>query len=620
MPPIRKEHLLSEDSFIHYCRRDRLDGRKLHDRVTSEFLRAAEKDALIVPLHIEKQKRKQGEVEEEVDVRFYSPFQIYLVAALVGNDIDEDGFLRDPENKEWQKQQGTRFINWGGWSAFNVESFQKKRGEEPDQLGNHFTVADEFHRTLHLIQGLEEESRFNISREKQRFLTGQPALVYNLDPVRTGGAAYMQQYDLDAKKLKRVIANVGYLASHIDPLERWFYYVRRHPQFRRDQLKGAAAISQDLYGFCDIAYDLMEIAFGEKLPPLPDLLHPDIKPYLMERAEYASGEDIKAIGVAFANLRKWISDNTDLVEELRPTIEREKVDETLSKLEARISDYEKRYGDRRYVGSIRRFGPESLKLTDLDEETKFWAQNMLQQRLAHEEENRTVGDREKEQMLAHEIAFAIERALDGLGRAVADVAYKIAEATWPLHHKAEREKEMSHIPALQAFGKQVPRTDPDYARKHHEFWSKGMKEYEKPFQDKMDRVDRARSELHGIGGQTRLVLCAACRKNPVQRHYAHVDRQITHEAVCDACFESEKQKAMSGSAEDRKKMKYAEWHCDYCGTKVLLKFAVGNTISVTTLNNVPIQVTLKYGQMELQAQCPECKETSERPIDWGWLA
>jgi DNA-directed RNA polymerase subunit RPC12/RpoP len=77
---------------------------------------------------------------------------------------------------------------------------------------------------------------------------------------------------------------------------------------------------------------------------------------------------------------------------------------------------------------------------------------------------------------------------------------------------------------------------------------------------------------------------------------------------------------MSGSAEDRKKMKYAEWHCDYCGTKVLLKFAVGNTISVTTLNDVPIQVTLKYGQMELQAQCPKCKETSERPIDWGWLA
>ena len=96
MFPIRKEHLLHENSFVHYCHRDELDGRKLHERVTSEFLRAAEKDALIVPLYTEKQKRKQGKVEEEVDVRFYSPFQIYLVAGLIENDIDEDGFLRDP--------------------------------------------------------------------------------------------------------------------------------------------------------------------------------------------------------------------------------------------------------------------------------------------------------------------------------------------------------------------------------------------------------------------------------------------------------------------------------------------------------------------------------------------
>lgn len=620
MPPIRKENLLPEDSFIHYCQRDELDGQKLHARVTPAFLRAAEKDALIVPLHVEKQKLKQGEIEEEIDVRFYSPFQIYLVAGLIENDIDEDGYLRDPENKDWQKQQNTRYIKWGGWSAFNADIYQKKRGEEPDHLGNHFTVADEFHRTLRLIHGLEEEERFKIPRDKSRLLTGQPTLVYNLEPVRTGGEAYLQQYDLDAKKLKRVIANVGYLASHIDPLERWFYYIRRHPQFRRDQLKGTAAISQDLYGFCDIAYDLMEIAFGEKLPQLPDLLHPDHKPYLMERAEYASGEDIKAIGAAFANLRKWVNDNADLIDELRPTIEQEKLDGALSKLEARIADYEKRYGDRRYVGSIRRFKPETLKLTDLDEETKFWAQNMLEQRLTHEEERGKVSDSGKELMLKHEISFAIERGLDGLGRAVADVAYKIAEATWPIHYKAEREKEMSHMPALQEFAKKVPATDPDYARKNAEFWSKGMKEFEKPFQDKMDRVNRARKELHGIGGQTRLVLCAACRKNPVQRHYAHVDQQITQEAVCDACLESEKKKAMSGSAEDRKKMKYAEWHCDYCGAKVLLKFAVGNTISVTTLNQVPIQVTLKYGQMELQAQCPDCKETSERPVDWGWLA
>lgn len=121
MPPIRKENLLPEDSFIHYCLRDELDGQKLRKRITPEFLRAAEKDGLIVPLCVEKQKRKKDETEEEVDVRFYSPFQIYLVAGLIENDIDEDGVLRDPENKDWQKQQNTRYIKWGGWSAFNAD-------------------------------------------------------------------------------------------------------------------------------------------------------------------------------------------------------------------------------------------------------------------------------------------------------------------------------------------------------------------------------------------------------------------------------------------------------------------------------------------------------------------
>lgn len=175
------------------------------------------------------------------------------------------------------------------------------------------------------------------------------------------------------------------------------------------------------------------------------------------------------------------------------------------------------------------------------------------------------------------------------------------------------------MPALQEFAKKVPRTDPDYARKNAEFWSKGMKEFEKPFQDKMDRVDKARKELHGIGGQTRLVLCAACRKNPVQLHYAHLDRQVTHEAVCDTCFEKEAKKMMVGTDEDRKNTKYAEWVCDYCG-QLLLKFAIGNTIAVRTQNKVPIQIDLKYGHVEMEAKCPKCDNMNERPLDWGWLA
>ncbi len=618
MSPINKEQLYSEETFIHFCERDEFSGRKLPRRVSKEFLLAAEKDGLIVPLLIEKGKRKKEDgTDEEVDIRYYSPFQIFLVAGLINNEIDGDE-LRSPDNWDWYKEKGTRYITWGDGSSSWVEHYKAKRSDEPQPMEyNIFAIADDFHKVIHLIHGLKAEDRYERIGENRRLFTRAPLLAYNLDSIEK---SYVDQYGLNPVRLKRVIAAVGSLATGMDPLERWFNYIQRHSRTRRDQLKGLASVAQDLYGFCDIAYEIMEKGYAEKLPPLLDFLHPDIKPYLMERAEYASGEDIKAISAAFNKVRDWIKGNADLIEELRPAIEREKLDDALSKIEVRINDYEKRYGDRRYVGSTRRFKPEDKKLEELDDYTKYWAQNLFQQRLKIDEKKGKVSEKDQKEILAYEIAFSIERTLDDIGRSVSNIAHQIAEATWPLHYKAEREKELSHVPALKEFGEKVPRTDPEYARKHHEFWTKGMKEYEKPHQERLDRLDRVRSELHGIGGQTRLAFCAACRKNPVQLHYAHLDRQISHEAVCDECLESEKKKAMSGTAEERKKMKYAEWLCDYCGAKVLLKFAVGNTISVTTQNNVPIQLSLEYGRLDLQAKCPDCGETSDRPIDWGWIS
>jgi hypothetical protein len=615
MYPIHKEHLYTEDYFIRYCHRDELNGNKFDIEITPMFLRAAEKDGLIIPLIIEKQKRKKGEIEEEVNVRYYSPFQIFLVGALIRNDVDDDGNLRDPSSREWQKQQNFRHINWGGWSAFSAEIYKKKRGEEPDDLGNHFSIADDFHQVLRLIHSLEPENRYELMWGKQRLFTRLPNLVYNLDPIRKDSTAYIEEYSLDAKKLKRVIASVGYLATHIDPLERWFYYIRRHSQTHRDQLKGPAAVSQDLYGFCDICYDIIEIVFGEKLPPLPDLLHPGIKPYLMDRAGYATGDDIKAIRSAFVNLQRWVKENGLLIEDLHPTIEHKKLNEALIDVDSQISDYEKRYGDRRYVGSTRTIWPETkLKITDLDEGTRKIVESMVGQRAKDETKNKE----QLEDLIALEITHAIEWRMGDLQRAVSGIAFRMAEAMWPLEHKLEHEKEMAKYPALKELGERVKKDDPDYARKYHEFWQKSVKEVERPVQKKIDQLDLARKELHGIGGQVRLVFCAVCRARPVILHHAQTDSQISSEVVCDECFEQEKTKAMVGTTEDGKKMKYAEWICGYCGEKVLLKFALSNTISVRTQNQVPIQISLDYGHMELEAKCTHCSHVNHRSVDWGW--
>lgn len=621
MPPIKKETLYSEDIFLRFCARDEFDGEKLGKNATMDLLKAAEKDELIAPLLVEKVKRKKDDgSEEEIDIRYYSPFQIFLVAALIHNDIDE-GELRSPDHKEWYKERGTRYITWGNGSSSWVEHYKAKRGEDPETMEhNIFSVADDFHKVVKLIHGLSPEDRYEYMHDNRRLFTRAPILTYNLDSVREDKAAYLEAYGINQSRLKRTIANVGSIATRMDPLERWFPYIQKHSRVRKDKLKGLAAVAQDLYGFCDIGYNLMEIAYGEKLPPLLDFLHPDIRPYMMEKAEYAGGEDIQAIKTAFQKLVEWAQKNKDLIDELAPTIEYEKLDTTLTKVGDNIKDYQERYGDVRYVGSTRRIKPETKKLTDLDEQTKKWAESLTKQHIDIEEKERKLTGDDRDLILAREIAFAIERRLGDVGRAVSDIAYRLAEATWPLTHKTEREKEMAKMPALEEFNKSIDRTDAEYERKYHEFWRKGLKEYEKPYQEKIDYLDNTRNELHKIGGETRLVFCAACRKNPVQLHYAHLDQQVSNEAVCDGCIEIEKKKAISGTAEERKRMKYAEWFCDYCGKKVLLKFAIGNTISVTTLNQVPIQMSLRYGRMDLQAKCPECEETSERPIDWGWIS
>jgi hypothetical protein len=607
MPPISRDSLYTEDSFIHYCNLDEFSSPKFFEPINEGFLRAAEKDELIVPLVIEKQIRKlEDGTETEVDVRFYSPFQIFLVAALIRNIVDEDGNLRSPDNQQWQKEQNTRYVKWSDTSEFWVDHYKAKKSEEPDQLGNYFSLADDFHKALQLIHSLPPEDSYELMRDKGRLFTRMPNFAYDLSPVKKSKASYLEQYELDSKKLKRVIANVGSLAMHIDPLERWLYYLQRHARERRDQLKGLAAVSQDLYGFCDIGYEILDAAYEEKLPPLMDLVHPDIKPFMMESAEYAGGDDIKAIRSAQKELQGWVSKNAELLKEFHPGIESKRLEDALSRIEVEINEYEKRYGDRRNLGSTRTIWPEGkLKLDDLDEKVKRSVEMMLKQR------TEKMSKEEQAIAIATEITFAIENRMGDLQRSISGIANQIVDATWPLESKLNHEKEMAKFDALKDFGTKVKNDAPDYQLKYSEFWRTGLKECQRPWQDKLDNLKRSRAELHSISNHSRLVFCAVCRSSFVKLHHGHRDDQVTSEAICDGCLTSGKQLTTLGAG---------EWKCDQCG-KLIYKFAHGNVLSDTLRNTSSVTIRLEYGRMEITAKCPnkDCRAEQTRAIDEGWL-
>ena len=191
IPALKKEHLYPEQSFMHYCERDEMSSRKLPRPITKVFLDACEKDRLVVPLLKQIETvHGDGAQTQEVEIRYYSPFQIYLVAALSENEIDEDGNLCDATHREYGKEHNTRFINWGGWSAFNVDIYRKKKEEDLDEKTDisYFLIADDFHQLLKLIHTLKEETEYErVINGRNRYFRNLPRLQYDLRPVQEGG-------------------------------------------------------------------------------------------------------------------------------------------------------------------------------------------------------------------------------------------------------------------------------------------------------------------------------------------------------------------------------------------------------------------------------------------------
>jgi hypothetical protein len=107
------DQLYDEGRFLAYCNDEHYSSvdKKLGVKITSEFLAACAKDEFILPIHTQMEKRMTEKGEVEMEVKYYSPFQLFLVVVLCKNIIDSDGYLRDEAlmNVTYQKERSTRF-------------------------------------------------------------------------------------------------------------------------------------------------------------------------------------------------------------------------------------------------------------------------------------------------------------------------------------------------------------------------------------------------------------------------------------------------------------------------------------------------------------------------------
>jgi len=582
---VKKEQLLSEHGFLEFCAFDFLRKKKLFFR--EDFLWAAMKDGFLKPLlKIKERVSQEDGTEKEILQNYYSPHQVYILAELEDNIVD-DGLLRaNNTDVKWSKEKGTRYVNWGN-TGVNIDLV--KVGKMPKELAI-LNIAKHFHNFLSLLHSLPQKENFDLT-SRERHFTGAPYLGFDYSSLKTGGLAALKSYGLNVLLLRFLKAQVGLLATEVDPLEYWYYYIKLHPRWRKDLFKGRAALAQDLYIICEILDDVLEAVTGESPPPLLEFLHPDFSPFLLPaKVEYAQGVDVQSLKSVIENFKYWSAQV-----ENRPLIEKV-VLEQLDNFEEDLADYEKRYGDRSYLsGVIREVKRETkIKVDDLDQRAKSYV-GLITKQTARTEQEET-------------ITMAIEHSLDQLRRQLWEI---IDQPSKKLREQTAKEWETVNNFSQWFWINKKDQTKNLTREQEQKLYDK---EYNKA-RKRAAKLSQRREVLDKILSKQRMVFCSHCRKNPVQLHYTHNDRQVSKEPICDNCFKKLKEQSLDSTFLE--KVKDAELKCG-CG-KLLYKFAQNNTLALQSRNNVDIRVTLEYGRNNVEAKCPQCHRVTSIPLDWGWL-
>ncbi len=597
---IHKDELLSEDAFIRFCNRGYLaDEDRL--QVTKKFIDAAKKDRLIAPLLSvkEEQTTQEGKiVKRKVD--YYSPHQLFLLVGLRRNIIKK-GRLSSARQMAWAAVP-TRTVLWGAQYSYTVNSETGEPLGVPSQLDIP-QIAKHLHNFLRLVHSQPQTNEADkIDYHRERYFNGAPKVRFVFDALEEGKVK-LSNFDLKEEDLVQLRYLIGQLATNIDPMEHWYYYIEKHPQWRKDKLKGDALLAQELYLTETIVVDVLSVATGKPQPSLVELLHEGSpRSMLTPSIEYAQGCDAKAMQAGINNLRGWGAKKEN--KEFKP----EGFEERLAAIDKHLKEFVDRYGDRIYLhGVIRKLELEDIPLEDLDpiseayvkakmaryQNTKIGKDGKEHFITSYWDELNQEGDLTWEERRAldvqweqqSEIARAIEDRLTSIQRELWELAGPIREDLISKESAAWRE---SQNPYGQLRDKETDQ------RLFNE--AKGWQ----PVKDAFSDVTRPFS----------LAYCQVCRERPVQLHYTDGDRQVSTAPICDNCI---------AGSDDLLKLNPAEWRCDHCDS-LLYKFAYQNKLHTTLLNGAVANVQLDYGRAQIKVRCTNrsCKQDNVRVIDWGW--
>ena len=616
---IKKDQLLPEWNFIYFCNDDQANSQYGWRRmeITEQFLRAAEGDGLIKPFLQEEGKIRQqdGSVKDGL-VNYYSRHQIYILAELGGNIVDEDGKLNGSNTLDWYKErpkeERPRYVSWGRGMSFGANNPRRKDDGEVNTLFDVRWLPEYLESFLELLHGLEPLPRHRQTAEKQRLWSNVAILEYDFEPLKNGGEKLLEIYGLDERKLNILRANIAQFAELTDPLAHWHYYINRHPELKKDLLKGDASLAQEMYRLYDLLTEAWEVVTKKKSEPIFDFLHKDSHarpPFYSPKTEYLQGGDLQAMKYAIQQFKKW-----KLKKDNKPFVSKEVIKQ-FAALERQIDDYEKKYGDDRGYGGNFRWvhEEEKLGLDDLDEATRRHVDSTLAQ----------IEDANVKQEIYRAIGYRLE-----------ELQRELRQIFWSVSVQF-RDRENSAWQEVNG-------------NSGNNLWNKFIREGKFQNLDRVQQMDLLNKERNGItkealGWQEKaknfnktvswysdVVFCNVCRAKPVRLHTENTSRNIwemSQSVICDDCFANINRNSLTADDEWWKKIDQAEWRCNcvkknYKGeltNPMLYKFAYGNTASLKTQAGIPIKFTTLYGKVVLEAKCSNCGKVNQRIIDWGWL-
>jgi hypothetical protein len=589
-----KDQLLTKDKFVYYCRTAGVhDTLHLLRNLDENFLLALQKDSLISPIF------EDVEDGSGRSVSYYSRFQIFIPLALSENIVDSEGDLRDPENMEWQLEQGSRYMRWRKTAFLHLN--------QASSVGSSYLeVCKKFHQFLLLILTLKIHDRHE-DPHKARLYTDLPPLSYDFSPITEES---LSAFSLNVNDLKQLRLQIGFCGREIDPLKAWGEYVDKHPQKKKDLLLGEAALAQRCYEICDLITSVLEVVTGEKPRSLTHYLNSGGP--LPSRGEYVQGVDTWALLATIERFNEWAG---------KPEIQALLKPEELQKVQAvkiELDDYITRYGQKSWPGNHISFSPDpKVTLESLDEDSRHWLENFRKQ-----SEAQGVDFHEPSE-IAHIVYTRLSDIQRSLRSALSEIQNKFRDESSKIWEKEER------YDVWSIYWSELSKM----SKKEQIVFTQNKR---KEIQERRERWDNLSKDLWVQAYRfCDIAFCRVCHENPIEVHVSDNDRKSTSifgSVICDGC---------KASATDIHRIEDlpAGLNCWNCG-KLIYRYVHDNHFfseekaqlsreeikqiqkeegvrgSVARFHKQSIHIP--YGKVDCTVMCGYCGTSNVYNLEYGW--